>query len=417
MKRFAKTVLFLFLIFVVMHSIMQPAIAQQQPIVLDFYYSSNCGSCEVQRKLINESFAQNASYQDVLVVVWKDIAKNTTYLNEWKTEYKNYSYPFVVVRYQTDEVVLPKYEIKVETIARIIDAYVANMTVNMTTGEDMVIETIFGDIRINVSAWSLPILTIVLGGLDSLNPCAFFILIFLLNLLIYARSRKRMMLVGGVFILFSGLFYFVFMFLLFNAFFLTREHVGIITLIAGGLALVLGIINIKDFFWFKKGASLSIPEEKKPGLFKQMRELVKTPQLPLAIMGTVVLATTVNFYELLCTLGLPLVFTQQLALYDLAPLDYYLYIFLYNVVYVIPLIVIVLIFVITLGRRKLSEWHGQVLKLMTGIMLSSFGVLFLVDYRILEIVITPIVLLLFSAVATAVIALVWKSVQAKKEGE
>jgi len=416
MKWITRVLLLMGILLFILAGMVSPVCAQE-PIELDFYYSSNCGSCEVQRKLINESFAQNASYQEILVVVWKDIAKNTTYLNEWKTEYKNYSYPFAVLRHQTDEVVLPKYEIKVETIASIIDAYAANMTVNTTTGDDMVIETIFGDLRINVSAWSLPLLTIVLGGADSFNPCAFFILIFLLNLLIYARSRKRMLLVGGVFIFFSGLFYFVFMFLLFNAFFLTRDHIGIITIVAGGIALVLGMINIKDFFWFKKGASLSIPEKKKPGLFKQMRELVKTPQLTIALVGTVVLAATVNFYELLCTLGLPLVFTQQLALYNLSSFEYYLYIFFYNVVYVIPLISIVLIFVITLGRRTLSEWHGQMLKLMTGIMLSSFGVLFLVNYQLLENVATPILLLVFSSVTTAAIAIVWKRVQHRKESD
>ena len=115
-----------------------------------------------------------------------------------------------------------------------------------------------------------------------------------------------------------------------------------------------------------------------------MRRLVKTPKVTGAIAGTIVLAGVVNFYELLCTLGLPFVFTRQMALYQLSVAEQWMYIFFYNVVYVIPLIIIVLIFVFTLGRMKLSEWHGQVLKLLTGIMLTSFGVLFLLDYTILE---------------------------------
>jgi len=296
-------------------------------------------------------------------------------------------------------------DITVEYVGNVIAAYLEGEKPNETSNEN-IIDTPFG--KINVSSLSLPILTIVLGGLDSFNPCAFFILIFLLNLLLYARSRRRMLLIGGVFIFFSGLLYAIFMFILFEAFLLNREHVGIITIIAGSLALVLGVVNIKDFFFFKKGASLSIPDDKKPGIYKQMRNLVRNPRVSAAIIGTIVLAGTVNFYELLCTLGLPLVFTQKLALYDMSAIEYYTYIFFYNVVYVIPLIIIVLIFVFTLGKRKLTEWHGQVMKLVTGIMLASFGILFLTNYKLLENIVTPILLLVFSLVTTAVISTIWK---------
>ena len=133
------------------------------------------------------------------------------------------------------------------------------------------------------------------------------------------------------------------MFVLFNVFFLTRESVTVITIIAGIIALSLGVLDIKDFFFFKKGVSISIPDEKKPDIYKKMRDLVKNPRLAAVVFGTVVLAGTVNFYELLCTLGLPLVFTQKLSTYNLSGFEYYTYIVFYNVVYVIPLIVIVLI--------------------------------------------------------------------------
>jgi hypothetical protein len=221
-----------------------------------------------------------------------------------------------------------------------------------------------------------------------------------------------MLLIGSVFIFFSGLFYAIFMVILYNAFYYVLNtglgQIWIITLVAGVVTLTLGALNIKDFFFFKKGASLSIPDAKKPGIFKKMRALVKTQQITAVIIGSVVLAVTVNFYELLCTLALPFVFTEQLALSKLPQIEAYLYIFFYNVVYVIPLIIIVCIFIITLGRRKLSEWHGQLLKLLTGIMLVSFGILFIVDYKILENVLTPILMLLWSLGATTVISFVWK---------
>jgi uncharacterized membrane protein len=90
------------------------------------------------------------------------------------------------------------------------------------------------------------------------------------------------------------------------------------------------------------------------------------------------------------------------------------YIIFYNIVYVIPLIIIVFLFVITLGKRKLSEWHGQIMKLETGIMLTSFGLIFLLDYKLLENIITPILLLIFSLTATLIISSIWKKYMGKE---
>jgi len=262
-------------------------------------------------------------------------------------------------------------------------------------------------------------MTIILGGLDSFNPCAFFILIFLLNLLIYARSRRRMILIGGIFIFFSGFLYMLFMFLLYEVLRVikTPENIFFITIIVGLIVLPMGLLNIKDFFFFKKGASLSIPDDKKPKIYKQMRNLVKHQKVGATIIGTIVLAATVNFYELLCTLGLPFAYIEQLSRYSIAEASagYYLYILFYNIVYVIPLVIIVGLFVITLGRRKLTEWHGQIMKLVSGIMLSSFGIIFLIDYQLLENVLTPILLLLLSLGITGIVAVIWKKTGKDKE--
>ena len=181
---------------------------------------------------------------------------------------------------------------------------------------------------------------------------------------------------------------------------ITAQHITAVSLIAGSIALIIGFLNIKDFFFFKSGPSLSIPESKRPEIFKKMRNLGKTTSLPAVLIGTIVLAVTVNFYELLCTLGFPLVFSTQLNSYDLSLFEYYFYIVIYNVVYVIPLIIILLIFVFTLDRMKISEWGGRSLKLLSGIMIFSFGVLFIVDYKLLENILTPILLLLLSILIT-----------------
>jgi hypothetical protein len=185
--------------------------------------------------------------------------------------------------------------------------------------------------RVDASAWSLPVTTLVLAGLDAFNPCAFFVLLFLLSLLVRVRSRARMILVSGVFILFSGLWYFVFMAAWLNAFLWVGE-LRWVTLAAGVLAAVLGVIDIKDFFLLGKGPSRSIPARAKPSLMRRMRKLVQASSLGAALAGTVVLAGAANTYELLCTAGFPMVYTRVLTLAGLSSGGYYLWLAIYNAI-------------------------------------------------------------------------------------
>jgi len=245
-----------------------------------------------------------------------------------------------------------------------------------------IIKVLFlGDIDLSVI--SLPVMTVILGGLDSFNPCAFFVLFFLLSLLIHAKSRERMFLIGGTFVFFSGFIYFVFMAAWLNLFIIAGQLL-IITVIAGIIALTVAVINIKDFFFFSKGVSLSIPEKAKPKLFERMRNLLKSTSVSSMLMGTIVLAIAANSYELLCTAGFPMVFTRILTLQNLTTGQYYLYLAMYNCIYVVPLAAIVVIFTITLGAKKLTEWQGRKLKLLSGLMMFFLGLLLLIDPALLN---------------------------------
>ena len=93
------------------------------------------------------------------------------------------------------------------------------------------------------------------------------------------------------------------------------------------------------------------------------------------LLGTLVLAVIANAYELLCTAGFPMVFTRILTLQELPTSSYYVYLALYCVVYILPLLVIVGGFAWTLGRRKLTEAEGRLLKLMSGLMMTGLGAL------------------------------------------
>ena len=214
--------------------------------------------------------------------------------------------------------------------------------------------------QLEPSALSLPVLTVVLAGLDAFNPCAFFVLLFLLSLMTHLRSRVRMALVGGVFVLCSGLVYFGFMAAWLNLF-LIVGYLPLVTTGAGLVAVLIGAVSVKDFVWFKEGFSLSIPDQAKPGLYDRTRALVNAASLPAMLVGTVTLTLAANAYELLCTAGFPLLFTRILTLAELSAPAYYAYLALYNAVYVLPLLAIVTAFVVTLGTRRLTESEGALL--------------------------------------------------------
>ena len=223
---------------------------------------------------------------------------------------------------------------------------------------------------------SLPMLTLVLAGLDAFNPCAFFVLLFLLSLMVHQGNRTRMLAIGGIFVTVSGLMYFAFMAAWLSLFQLLG-HLDGVTLAAGALAVLVGILNVKDFFLFHQGPSLSIPESKKSDLFRRARAILSADSLPAMLAATVLLAVAANFYELLCTAGFPLVYTRLLTLADLTPAGRLAYLAAYNLIYVLPLGLIVILFARKLGARKLGEREGRLLKLLSGIMMLGLGALLL----------------------------------------
>ena len=198
----------------------------------------------------------------------------------------------------------------------------------------------------------------------------------MLSLLVDQHYRRRMFIIGGVFVAFSGLMYFAFMAAWLNLF-LVIGSLPWVTAGAGLLAVTMGAVNVKDFYFFHQGATLSITEGGKADIFQRARRILSAGKLPTMLVTTILLAIAANFYELLCTAGFPMVYTRLLTLQEADGARHYLYLVLYNVIYVLPLLFIVLAFVRSMGARKLSEREGRLLKLLSGLMMLDLGVLLL----------------------------------------
>ena len=224
--------------------------------------------------------------------------------------------------------------------------------------------------KIDAQLVKLPSFTFIIGLLDGVNPCAMWVLMFLLTLLVAAKNRKKVIMIGTVFVLSSGVVYFLFMTAWLNIF----TFMGMttyVTIALGVVALIMGLINMKEFFFFKKGVSLMIPDKVKPKLFAKMRAVINNKSMFLSILGTIALAFFVNLIELGCTIGLPAIYTRVLSIQNVSTLKKYLYMALYNVYYVVPLAVIVLVFVVTMGKHRFEEKHAKKLKLVSGLLMLT----------------------------------------------
>ena len=218
----------------------------------------------------------------------------------------------------------------------------------------------------------LPLFTLAMGLLDGFNPCSMWVLLLMISLLAPMNNRPRMLAIAGTFVAVEGIAYFAFMAAWLNLFLLiglSRASEIIIAVIA----VLAGAINLKDFWAFGWGVSLSIPAAAKPGIYARMRRILQTENLAAAMLGTVVLAILVQIVEFMCTSGFPALFTRILTLKQLDSVSYYAYLLLYDLAYMLDDVIILAIGVITLSQRRLQEKEGRWLKLISGLVMLGLG--------------------------------------------
>lgn len=231
--------------------------------------------------------------------------------------------------------------------------------------------------HITLKQTGLPLFTLAMGLLDGFNPCSMWVLVLMLSLLAPMRDRMRMLAVAGCFIAVEGIAYFLFMAAWLN-FFLWIGLSRVSEIIIAGIALFAGAVNLKDFFAFGQGFSLSIPESAKPGIYARIRSILHADNLLGAVVGAVVLAVLVQIVEFLCTSGFPALYTRILTLEKLDAPGYYGYLLLYNLAYMFDDLMVLGVGVATLSQHRLQEQEGRWLKLASGAVMLGLGLYLLV---------------------------------------
>lgn len=227
--------------------------------------------------------------------------------------------------------------------------------------------------RLVLDEVGLPAFTVAMGLLDGFNPCSMWVLILMVSMLAPMRNRPRMLAVAGAFVLVEGLAYFVFMAAWLNLFlWIGLSRASEIAIAA--IAVAAGALNLKDFWAFGVGPSLSIPQAAKPDIYARMRRILQADNLWGALVGAVLLAILVQIVELFCTSGFPALYTRILTLRQLQGWDYYGYLLLYNLAYMLDDIAVLAVGVVTLSQQRLQRDQGRWLKLASGLVMVGLGV-------------------------------------------
>ncbi|MBW6475412.1 MAG: hypothetical protein K0B14_19960 [Anaerolineaceae bacterium] len=264
--------------------------------------------------------------------------------------------------------------------------------------------------EVDLNNQPLFIATLLIAFVDGVNPCSIWVLTMLIALTLHTGSRKRVALIGIIFISITALVYALFIAGLFT--FLTFiSFVTWIQVVVAIVALVFALVNIKDYFWYKEGVSFTISDDKKPGLAKRMRKVLEASNSLWGVIGaTVVLAAGVSLVEFSCTAGFPVLWTNMLSSQNVATGEFILLLLLYMFIYQIDELVIFFVAVFTLKASRMEEKHGRILKLIGGTLMLTLAGVMIFNPNLLNDLNSALVIFAVAFGLTALILLVHRKV-------
>jgi glutaredoxin len=227
---------------------------------------------------------------------------------------------------------------------------------------------------IDLSGRSTLLSTVLIALVDGFNPCSLWVLTVLLALVLHTGSRRRVLAIGGTFLVVTTLIYGLFIVGVYSTLGLVSAMDGL-RLVVAAFALTFGLVNVKDFFWFKRGVSFTISDERKPGIYRRARALVRPGvSLPAALIGTVVMAGGIALIELPCTAGFPVIWSDLMRSAELSGAEFGSLLGVYLSIYLLDELVVFAAAVLTMRATKLQERHGRLLKLVGGTVMIAIAV-------------------------------------------
>lgn len=237
--------------------------------------------------------------------------------------------------------------------------------------------------EINLLASPVLLTTAIIATLDGFNPCSLFVLTFLLAIIIHSASRKRIFLVGITFLLVTSIVYGLFILGILNIMIFVSELFWIRNLVAA-VVIILGLVGIKDFFYYKQGISFAIPDSYKSKFYRQVRQIFYTDSPIPTVAATALMALGIALIELPCTAGFPFIWSSIVSGMEL-PLSYFAFLFfIYILLYLAIELLIFFSAVVRMRSIKLTEERGRFLKLVAGSLMLVLGLILLIKPEYME---------------------------------
>ena len=376
-----------------------PTLVSAKEVNLYLFHGDGCPHCAKEREYLKEI---EKEYDDVnihLYEVWYD-TDNQELMEKVKKELNsstNYVPLTIIgdkytVGFNDNTKLMIKNNIEKclkEDCEDVVENVLAGKTANETTIKKEVKEQkkdkedsikdlpILG--KVDVKKVSLPIIAAVIGLVDGFNPCAMWVLIFLISMLLGTKDRKKMWILGLTFLFTSAFIYLLFMVAWLNVAIKMNTVIWLRIAIAI-IAIIAAFINLKSFYKsLKKDTGCEVVDSKKrKNIIEKIKKFTLEKSLILGLLGVMTLAVSVNFIELACSAGLPLLFTQILALNNLSKLSYMIYILIYIFFFLIDDIIVFVIAMFTLKITGISNKYSKYSHLIGGIIMLLIGLLMII---------------------------------------
>ena len=362
------------------------------------FHSSTCPHCKAEIKFLDEikeeydnisiymyeiSDSENAKLLDEVAKLFDTTVGGTPFTVIGDKYFKGFSYEnyterfIATIEYYSDngykdrvgeyigDITLPSYEV-VSDNNKSVDEYIDEKSEHKIS--------VFGK-SISLKNMTLPIIAILIGLVDGFNPCAMWVLLFLISMLIGMNDKKRMFIIGITFLLTSAFVYLLFMLAWLNAATLLLS-INYVRIIIGIIALVGAFINITSYIRHRHDNGCDVVDDKKRNkIFKKIKKFTHEKNFWLAIIGAMTLAVSVNIVELACSAGLPVMFTQILSMNHPILIEKVLYIGLYMVFFLLDDMIVFFVAMRTMELTGISTKYGKLSKIIGGLLLLGIGIL------------------------------------------
>ncbi len=233
--------------------------------------------------------------------------------------------------------------------------------------------------KVNLKSFSLPLVSILIGIIDGFNPCAMWVLLFLISTLIGMKDKKRLWALGLTFLVTSAFVYMAFM-VSWLSFAKMISGVVLVRIMIAIVAIIGGAINLNSFAnsLGKDDGCDVVDAKKRKKVFSKIKKFTHEKSFIMAIIGVILLAISVNLIELACSAGLPVIFTSLLAMNDLSAIQYWIYIIIYIFFFMIDDLIIFAIAVKTMQLTGISTKYTKYSHLVGGILMFIIGILLIV---------------------------------------